>query len=73
MPRILTGRKARFTAALALTGQTLTQWAFDHGVHRVHLNAVLRGERESPRLIREADRFVANVERRFLEKRPKVA
>lgn len=68
MPRILTSRKARFTAALALAGKTLTQWAFEHDVHRVHLNAVLRGERESPRLTQAVDRFIADVEKRFLAK-----
>jgi hypothetical protein len=68
MPRIQTSRKARFTAALALVGKTKTQWALEHGVHRVHLNAVLRDERESPRLVVEVDRFIADVERQFMAK-----
>lgn len=51
--------KAEFKAALARAQTTKTRWAQEHGVTVQHLNLVLDGQRESPRLLAEARAFVA--------------
>lgn len=70
MARVYTNRQVRFSAALALCKMSKKQWAAAQKppIHRVHLNAVLRDERESPRLIALVDQFTADVEQRFRAK-----
>lgn len=57
MPRTEPDRKARFRAALALTGLTAEQWATDNGVTPSHLSQVLAGKRESRVLVEKVDEF----------------
>lgn len=58
MTRQQVTRKAQFRAALAVAGKTAQEWAADHGVTVTHLNYVLAGERESPRLNAALDAFI---------------
>jgi hypothetical protein len=50
-------RKARFRAALALTGKTQEQWAAEAGVTAGHLTHVLAGRRESKVLLDKIEAF----------------
>lgn len=68
MPSAAEGRKAKeakeqrsreFRAALALAGMTGVQFAEAHNVSFGHLWQVARGERESPPLEAEIERFIA--------------
>lgn len=68
MARIRTSRKARFTAALALTGQTLKGYARKQGMSRYHLSEILTGRRKNADVVAKCDRFIADVERRFIAK-----
>lgn len=52
-------RKARFRAALALAHMTETSWALERKCSRQHLYLVLKGERESAKLVAEIDAFIA--------------
>lgn len=52
-------RKARLKAALTLAGETMRGFAAHNDVTPQHLAAVLRGERESERLVTAIDRFIA--------------
>jgi hypothetical protein len=61
MRKLKANRKARFKAALALTGMTQQQWAEREKVTRQHLGAVLRDDRESGSLIAKVDAFIAEV------------
>lgn len=51
-------RKKEFKAARALAGVTARQWAKSRNVSFHHLNEVLEGRRESPRLDAELDAFI---------------
>ena len=57
-------RKARFQAALILTGMTQGQWAELGGRTRGYVNMVLNGKMQSRKLDQEIDAFVAEVEAR---------
>jgi transcriptional regulator with XRE-family HTH domain len=59
MSKTRTTRKAQFKAARALAGITVKQWAESRGVSFQHLNEVMEGRRESPRLDAEIDAFIA--------------
>lgn len=50
-------RKARFRAALALTGLTAAEWAVRNGITAGHLSQVLAGKRESRSLEEKVDAF----------------
>lgn len=55
----MTTRKARFRAALALARMTARQWTERESVTETHLYAVLKGDRESNKLITKVDAFIA--------------
>lgn len=57
MPTKTETRKARFRAALALTGMTQEEWAIEAGVTAGHLTHVLAGRRESRVLIEKIEAF----------------
>jgi len=52
-------RKARFRAALALARTSAQRWAKDNDISENHLYLVLRGHRESRRLLAKIDAFIA--------------
>jgi len=51
-------RKARFKAALALSGLTAAEWAAEHDLTAMHLSLVLHGKRESVALTSKIDAFI---------------
>jgi hypothetical protein len=59
------GRKERFEAALKLAGMTAEEWGrapeYGGGVTRQHLYLVLKGERQSPRIVDAVDSFVLSM------------
>lgn len=63
MPRIQSTRKARFKAALALSGTTQADWAKERDVTPEHLNAVISEvqPRESKALEEKIDAFIEAV------------
>lgn len=64
MVKLTTTRKARFQAALVLTGLTQGSWARLTGVHRVYLNNVLNGRIQSVTLTEKIDAFIEETESR---------
>jgi predicted transcriptional regulator len=53
-------RRARFKSALALARMTAKQWAEENGVTETHLYAVLKGDRESAKLLAKIDACIAH-------------
>lgn len=59
-------RRAEFRAALALNGETASSWAVNRaGVQPGHLSLVLSGVRESARLTRQIDAYIAEFRARM--------
>lgn len=58
MPTPAETRKRHFRAALALAGMTSEQLAEKLGVSNGHLCAVARGDRESPPMEAEIEKFI---------------
>lgn len=65
MPRIKTTRKARFAAALALTGMTQKEWAKGK-ISEVHLSRFLNGHSVSAPLAAKIDAFISEVEQKVM-------
>lgn len=57
MARTNEARKARFRAALALSGKTAETWAEENGITPSHLSQVLSGKRESRTLMEKVEAF----------------
>jgi len=51
-------RKARFRAALALAGMTVSEWCEKEGYSRPHLHLYLVGRRDSQRLTEKVEAFI---------------
>ncbi|AHG92102.1 hypothetical protein J421_4635 (plasmid) [Gemmatirosa kalamazoonensis] len=60
MPSASDERKRRFEAALKLAGETMESWAQKQGISYGHLYFVLSGQRESARLSRLIEAFIAD-------------
>lgn len=58
-PTEATRRQARLAAALKMAGMTQTALAAKLGVSREHLRLVVKGERQSQRLLEAVEQFVA--------------
>lgn len=56
--RETTERRARFVAALEMTGTTQQRFAERLDVTREHLRLVLDGRRRSPRVIQAVDEYI---------------
>lgn len=56
----LAARPGRFKAALKRAGRTQEEFAALHQVTYQHLYLVLRGKRQSPRLVRAIEAFIAS-------------
>ena len=64
MHTIRPDRKARFKAALALSGTTMSEWADRAGVVRQHVHQTLRYPEISAPLTEKIDAFIADVEQK---------
>lgn len=62
MPKIHRSRKARFKAALANVGMTMTEWAAKQNVSYIHLYYTLRDPKQSLSLSAKIDAFIEEVE-----------
>lgn len=51
-------RKARFRAALALAGMTVSEWCEKEGYSRPHLHLYFAGRRDSQRLTDKIEAFI---------------
>lgn len=58
-PKERLDRHRQFRAALALAGRSARHFAESIGVHHNHLHFVLRGDRESRRVDKLVDAFIA--------------
>lgn len=57
MARVKNVRKARFRAALALTGLTQDAWAGLEGIPASTLSLILDGKRENPDVLAKVEAF----------------
>lgn len=59
MRKVKNIRKARFRAALALTGHTQDSWAEAEGIAASMLSQVLDGKRTNPAVMQKVEAFTA--------------